>query len=231
MFTFILWYSFELEPISMWLTMSIVSRMADSIADIPWPSSSREYLLLSQPCVKQHSFFECSILVMPRCWKEHDDVIKWKHFSHYWPFVRGIHWSPVNSPHKGQWRGALMFSLICVWINDWGNNREAGDLRRHLDHYDVSVMKHEYPGINGPNAIFVIMIVIMEMLPSNWQQSILQNDSHVTTISLTIIDWRRMIAPITQNVARRSGLKICISAWYVCVSAHGRVHFVWNNIC
>ena len=57
----------------------------------------------------------------------HDDVIKWKHFPRYWPFVRGIHRSPVNSPHKGQWRGALMFSLICVWINGWVNNREAGD--------------------------------------------------------------------------------------------------------
>ena len=38
---------------------------------------------------------------------------------------------PVNSPHKGQWRGALMFSLICVWMNNWVNNREAGDLRRY----------------------------------------------------------------------------------------------------
>ena len=57
----------------------------------------------------------------------HDDVIKWKHFPRNWPFVRGIHRSPMNSPHKGQWRGAFMFSLICVWINDWENNREAGD--------------------------------------------------------------------------------------------------------
>ena len=40
----------------------------------------------------------------------HDDVIKWKHFPRYCPFVRGIHRSPMNSPHKGQWRGALMFS-------------------------------------------------------------------------------------------------------------------------
>ena len=70
----------------------------------------------------------------------HDDVIKWKHFSRNWPFVRGIHRSPVNSPHKGQWRGALMFTLICVWINDWVNNREAGDLRRYRSHYDVIVM-------------------------------------------------------------------------------------------
>ena len=60
----------------------------------------------------------------------HDDVIKWKHFPRYWPFLRGIHRSPVNSPHKGQWRGALMFTLICVWINGWVNNREVGDLRR-----------------------------------------------------------------------------------------------------
>ena len=70
----------------------------------------------------------------------HDDVIKWKHFPRYWPFVRGIHRSPVNSPHKGQWRGALMFSLICGRINGWVNNGEAGDLRRHHAHYDVSVM-------------------------------------------------------------------------------------------
>ena len=55
------------------------------------------------------------------------DVIKWKHLPRCWPFVPGIHRSPVNSPHKGQWRGALMFSLICAWINTWVNNREAGD--------------------------------------------------------------------------------------------------------
>ena len=78
---------------------------------------------------------------IPRGWVvTHDDVIKWKHFPRNWPFVRGIHRSPVNSPHKGQWRGALMFSLICVWINDWVNNREAGDLTRNQAHYGVIVM-------------------------------------------------------------------------------------------
>ena len=45
----------------------------------------------------------------------HDDVIKWKHFPRHWTFVRGIHRSPVNSPHKGHWRGALLFSLICAF--------------------------------------------------------------------------------------------------------------------
>ena len=80
----------------------------------------------------------CSHQSQPTC--NHDDVIKWKHFPRNWPFVRGIHRSPVNSPHKDQWRGALMFSLICVWINGWVNNREAGDLRRYRAHYCVIVM-------------------------------------------------------------------------------------------
>ena len=46
----------------------------------------------------------------------------------------------VNSPHRGQWREALMFSLICAWISGWVNDREAGDLRRHRAHYDAIVM-------------------------------------------------------------------------------------------
>ena len=86
------------------------------------------FMILSQ----QRSFFE-----------SRDDVIKWKHFPRYWPFVRGIQRSPVNSPHKGQWQGALMFSLICARINDWVNNREAGDLRRRRAHYDATVMIFE----------------------------------------------------------------------------------------
>ena len=55
--------------------------------------------------------------------------------------VRRINCWPVDSPHKGQWHRALMFSLIiCAWINGWVNNREAGDSRRHRAHYDVIVM-------------------------------------------------------------------------------------------
>ena len=81
-----------------------------------------------------------TLFCFPHVSVSHDDVIKWKHFPRYWPFVRGIHRLPVNSPHKGQWRGALMFSLICAWLNDWVNNREAGDLRHHRAHYDVIVI-------------------------------------------------------------------------------------------
>ena len=70
----------------------------------------------------------------------------WRHqmetFSALLAICAGNSPVPVNSPHKGQWRGTLMFSLICVWINGWVNNREAGDLRRYRGHYDVSVMGH-----------------------------------------------------------------------------------------
>ena len=44
------------------------------------------------------------------------------------------------TPHKGQWRGVLMFPLIYTWTNGLVNNRDAGDLRRHLIHYDVTMI-------------------------------------------------------------------------------------------
>ena len=68
----------------------------------------------------------------------------WRHqsetFSALLALCAGNSPVPVNSPLKGQWRGALIFSYICARINDWVNNREAGDLRRHRGHYDVIVM-------------------------------------------------------------------------------------------
>ena len=94
----------------------------------------------------------------------HDDVIKWKHFPRYWPFVRWTHRSPVNSPGKGQWRGALLFSLIRAWTNSWVNNRDAGDLRRHRTHCDVGVMvskpSHHYIHYNSR---FVRSVQVVEI--------------------------------------------------------------------
>ena len=104
---------------------------------------------------------ECSQPTSTSSWDSNDFgdismVLKMVHFhswyihTSWWPhqmetfsallaiFVRGIH----RSPQKGQWRVALMFSLICVWINGWVNNREAGYLRRYRAHYDVTVMLH-----------------------------------------------------------------------------------------
>ena len=88
----------------------------------------------------------------------------WRHqmetFPRYWPFVRGIHRSPVNSPHKGHWRGALVFSLIFAWINGWVNSREAGDLRRYRTHYGVTVMMH---AVSEMCAIRMIIIPMTTM--------------------------------------------------------------------
>ena len=135
----------------------------------------------------------------------HDDVIRWKHFPCYWPFLRGIHLSPVNSPHKGQCRGALMFSLICAWMNNWANNREAGNLRRHGAHYDVTVMAYNCLQISRPlsnivswlwhqkcvtqyvsckyNHILVRMVVPMDLAPVETMQ--LTVDKIFTKISVS----------------------------------------------
>ena len=76
---------------------------------------------------------------------ENVPISPWRHqikdFPRYWPFVREIHRSPLDSPHKGQWRGALMFSLIWTnWSNSWANNRDVADLRQHRPHHDVAVV-------------------------------------------------------------------------------------------
>ena len=78
----------------------------------------------------------CIIVYIAEAW--------WRHqvetFFALLAICAGIHRSPVNFPHKGQWREALMFSLICAWINGWVNNRGADDLRRHRAYYDIIVM-------------------------------------------------------------------------------------------
>ena len=84
-------------------------------ANLPWPGN-----------------FSCPFGGIPRPVSNavssgHDDVIKWKHLPRYCT--------------NGQWRVALMFSLICVCINAWVNIREAGDLRRYHAHDDVTVMQ------------------------------------------------------------------------------------------
>ena len=99
--------------------------------DVQWPKTRHSTALPSFEWGKTASWGRSLI---------HNDVIKWKHFPRYWPFVWGIHRWPVICTHKGQWRGALMFSMICAWINGSVNNSEAGDLRRRRAHYDVIVM-------------------------------------------------------------------------------------------
>ena len=96
----------------------------------------------------------CELIPVSKSSDKKDVSMSWRHlpirhrteytFPRYWPFVRGIHRSLVDSTHKGQWHGALMFSLISVWTNDWANNRDASDLRRHCYHYSVTVMSRNW---------------------------------------------------------------------------------------
>ena len=105
-----------------------------------WPRAPSHLFISRRPrshsCLRKDPDFFSNVAKTP-WWRHHMQTF----FPRYWPFVRGIHRSPVNSSQKGQWRGALMFSLICAWINVWVNNREAGDLRRHHAHCDVIVMQ------------------------------------------------------------------------------------------
>ena len=93
----------------------------------------------------------------------HDDVIKGKHFPRYRSFVWGIHRSPMDYPHKCQWRGALMFSLICACIYGWVNNCKAGGVRRNRIHYDVTVMT-----LNARKSLTSTMKYVTLVLTNGW---------------------------------------------------------------
>ena len=106
----------------------------------------------------------------PRCNQyHHDDVIKSTHFQRYWPFVRGIHRSPVNSHQKGQRRGVLMFSLICAVTNGWVNNRDAGDLRRNRFYYDVTVTMDNCPCDKETRLYLLITKQWISFIVSQWR--------------------------------------------------------------
>ena len=104
---------------------------------------------------------ELCIVLITICAKGCGWIHAWNHFPRYWPSVRGIHRSRWIPRTNGQWRGALMFSLICAWINDWVNSRGAGDLRRHNGHYDVSVM--DYTCICQDPKYFSIVFCMVQM--------------------------------------------------------------------
>ena len=132
------------------------------------------------PVLETESYHDATFVVNQQCWHHdnsrvsaqeshttdenpHDDVIKCKHLRRYWSFVRGIHRSPVNSPQKGQWRGALMFSLISACRV---NNREAGDLRQHRAHYDVTVMQLWFRCCLGTHQVYKPLPDELQRLPA-----------------------------------------------------------------
>ena len=109
------------------------------------------------------------------CWySSYNESIWWshqmEHFPCYWPFVRGIHQSPVDFPHKGQWRRASMFSLIGASTNSWANNWDAGHLRCHCTHYHVTVMMYSLYWNISPRA-FISLIFL-----KRYQYTLVQED-------------------------------------------------------
>ena len=141
------------------------------------------YLGTEEPVTNPHTFhpFAGSVLT-----KSHDDVIKWKHFPCYWPLVRGIHRSLVNSPHKGEWRGALMLSLICALNKRLSKQWWGWWFETHRTHYDVTVIHVLFllwktTSLDRPH-ISVVSIY-------SFHSIILQSSHHVVPPSCSFVFW------------------------------------------
>ena len=112
-----------------------------------------------------------------------DVIIKWKHYPRNWPFVRGIHRWQVDSSYKGQWRGALMSSVICVLTNVWANNVDAGNMRHYRAQYHVTIMLFTLH--DGYPILWLLLAkALLSFLGSNAVASRLANDSAVLTWKL-----------------------------------------------
>ena len=89
------------------------------------------HLIVLYVALKQHCTKQCNIESIYTAWRMQKDMDT---FPRHWPYVVksiGHRLSPV---WNGQWREALMFSLMCIWTNCWANSWVAGDLRRHGAH-------------------------------------------------------------------------------------------------
>ena len=124
-------------------------------------------------------------------------MIAWWHFPRYWSFVRGIHRSPMNSPHKGHWRGALMFSLISVWIYGWVKQswgwwfetplrslwRHCNEVGRFLDGTLTPLVSNWlYSSINIIS-LPMAFVIICHSLMNNHVSDLLDNGSRLYHIS------------------------------------------------
>ena len=156
----------------------------------------------------------------------------WRHqmetFSALLALCAGNSPVPVNSPHKGQWRGALMFSLICVWINGWVNNRGAGDLRRHRGHYDVMVMFHGKCMVHFSFSCHNManFTIYYNTFPGRGR------DKEITKPSVNITTSRLKMALFTNPHAKRENFTVTTGiANHDFTSAFGRFHvFTHENI-
>ena len=132
-----------------------------------------------------------------------------------WEAVPFVHYIdiPGESPHKGQWRGALMFSLICARINGWVNNRENGSLRRHRTHYDVIVMM----------CLLVVLCWLTQIITDEIE-TVVGKQIWQTSDFLAFVNWRNIICRYMQIGDISKWVKMCIfemcltkliySCWY-----------------
>ena len=120
--------------------------------------------------------------------------------------------SPVNSPHKGQWRIALMFSfIICALTKGCVKNRDAGDLRRRRAHYDVTVTLQSGDTTVLPQAIDAGYITVTSDKRhgyNHWQCWLLGEKflfpliTKITSNIITITVWKHQLNPIPRPNGR-----------------------------
>ena len=135
--------------------------------------------------------------------------LSWCHwmetFTALLALCEGNHRSLVDFPHKGQWRGALMFSLICTWTNVWANNRDAGELRRHCAHYDIIVMY--------PFSLYPLSVIIIHLCWIIHTWLCIPSGAYVLCYSCTCAGYIFIVCKHTSQLTQLPTSSYCGSGW------------------
>ena len=141
------WSMAKFLHFSHWNIMNILSIITNS-QYLSFLSKYSQKMLRSTFLLWNGAFWDicllhCGIWLSSYCntkfsqdWFRHQAIIDYLLQS--WSIINEVFWHSFEGSHR-----ALMFSLICAWMNDWVNNREAGDLRHHRAHYDITLMKYK----------------------------------------------------------------------------------------
>ena len=130
---------------------------------------------------------------------------------------------PVNSPHKGQWRGAFMFSLICAWISGWTNSSDAGDLRSHRAYYDVIVMPWSIH--YKRNASFMVAYLGVKLIAALWRLMATQ-----TLVNIVSDNGRGQFHRKCSTGRYHSLQGVCkLLIWKCCHMSQGQMSKMWYS--
>ena len=105
------------------------------------------------------AIFSNAVLLNMSCCCRHDDVIKWKHFPGFWPFVKGIHCSMMH-PYPQKDNDARLWCFFCCEPVEIPVIRNAMVvMRRHRNILEIFLIQRHSVATANDNSVLMHLII------------------------------------------------------------------------